>query len=105
MNDLDKAFDISDPIMFADDANLFDSHQNIKSFFDMVNCELQKMCESFRGNKLSLNKTKTNYTPLHKNPTKDKLPLKVPELKMGNNIIKRKPSLKLLGVIFEENIS
>ena len=35
---------------------------------------------------------------------RDKLPLKMPELKIGNSIIKRKSSVKFLGVMLDENI-
>ena len=105
VNDLNKASDVLDSIMFADDTNLFYSHQNIKNVFGKVNCELQKICEWFRANKLFLNVTKTNYTLFQKNSTKDKLPLKTPELKIGNSIIQRKSSIKFLGVVLDENIS
>ena len=43
VNDLKKASDVLDSIMFADDANLFYSHQNIKTLFRTVNCELEKI--------------------------------------------------------------
>ena len=33
VNDLNKTSDVLDPIMFADDTNLFYSHQNIKNPF------------------------------------------------------------------------
>ena len=33
------------------------------------------------------------------------LPLKMPELKIGNSIIKRKSSVKFLGVVLDENTS
>ena len=49
--------------------------------------------------------TKTDYTLFHKNFTKDKLPLKMPELKISNHIFKRKSSVKFLGVMLDENIS
>ena len=81
------------------------SHRNSKTRFGTVNCELQKICQWFRANKLSLNVTKTNYIFFHKNSTKDKLPLKMPELKIGNSIIKRKSSVKFLGVMLDENMS
>ena len=35
---------------------------------------------------------------------RDKLPLKMPELKIGNSIIKRKSSVKFLGVMLDETI-
>ena len=69
----------------------------------MVNCELEKICEWFRANKLF--KFDQNYTLFHKNPARDMLPLKMPELKIGNSITKRKSSVKFLGVMLDENIS
>ena len=48
--------------MFADDINLFYSHQNISSLFMTVNNELDKIGEWFKANKLSLNVKKTKYT-------------------------------------------
>ena len=49
--------------------------------------------------------TKTNYIFFHNNSTKDKLTLKMPELKIGNTTIKRKSSVKLLREMLDENIS
>ena len=45
--------------MFADDANIFFSHKNIKDLFQAVNSELGKVFQWFNANKLSLNKDKT----------------------------------------------
>ena len=88
--------------MFADDKNLFYSHENIKTLIRTVNCE--KICEWFRANKLSLNVTKT-YMLFHKNVTTGKLPLEMPELKLDISILNRKSSVKFLGVMLDENIS
>ena len=49
--------------------------------------------------------TKTYYTLFHKNSPEDTLPLKMPELKIGKSIIKKKASVKLLGVMLDKNIS
>ena len=61
VNDLNKVSDVLDPIIFADDTNLFYSHQNIKTLFETANSELQGICEWFRANRFYLNVTKTNY--------------------------------------------
>ena len=50
-----------DPIMFADDTNLFYSHKNIKTLFKTVNNELINISTWFQANKLSLNGNKTKY--------------------------------------------
>ena len=41
----------------------------------------------------------------HKCFLKDKMPLKLPELKIENNIIEKATSIKFLGVMIDENIS
>ena len=48
VNDLKSSSKILNPIMFADDTNLFYSHKNIKSLFDMMNKELKHISEWFR---------------------------------------------------------
>ena len=58
VNDLCNASDILDPIMFADDTNLFLLHQNINILFNKFNEELQKIETWFKANKLSLNSKK-----------------------------------------------
>ena len=42
-----------DPIMFADDTNLFYSHEDIKELFRVVNSELEKVCDWFNAKKNS----------------------------------------------------
>ena len=48
-------------IMLADDTNLFFKHNNLKTLYEHVNIELQKISFWFMLNKLSLNVRKTNY--------------------------------------------
>ena len=52
-----------------------------------------------------MNIKKTNYTLFHKNSTKDDIPLKLPDLKIVNSILKRQASIKFLGVMLDGNIS
>ena len=92
VNDLNNVSSILDPIMFADDTNLFYSNKNIHQLFAKVNEELEKIGDWFKANKLSLNNKKTKYTLFHKNSIKDDLPLKLPDLKIVNNQIERKKS-------------
>ena len=59
VNDLHKVTKYVDPTMFADDTNLFYSHKNITTLFQIVDSELKLVHEWFLANKLSLNaKTK-----------------------------------------------
>ena len=52
--------------MFADDTNLFYSHNNIKILFKNENDKLEKISQWFKANKLSLNEGKTKFTLFHK---------------------------------------
>ena len=65
VNDLPN-FSVLDPIMFADDANLFFEHKDLRILFSMVNDELNKIYEWFNANKLSLNADKAKYSLFHK---------------------------------------
>ena len=105
VNDLSNVSDILEPIMFADDTNLFLSHQNIPTLFEKFNTELRSIDNWFKANKLSLNSKKTKYTLFHKKSVRDDLPLKLPALKIADDIIERKTAIKFLGVMLDENIT
>ena len=51
-------------ILFADDRTLLLFHPVIASQNDIINNELQEICNWFHANKLSVNATKTNYMVL-----------------------------------------
>ena len=55
VNDLKNASNILDPIMLADDTNLFFTHNYIRYLFQVVNQELENINQWFISNKLSLN--------------------------------------------------
>ena len=61
INDLSFVSDVLDPIMFADDTNLFYSHKDINTLFLKVNNRLHKINQWFTSNKLSLNVKKYIY--------------------------------------------
>ena len=104
VNDLSKATSL-DPIMFADDTNLFYSNKNIATLFEFVNRELENINIWFQANKLSLNASKTKYVFFHKPRKKKDLPSNLPVLKINDTVIKREQSLKFLGVIIDENLN
>ena len=105
VNDLPNGSSVLDPLMYADDTNLCYFNDDIETLFSTVNMDLEKISEWFKTNKLSLNIKKTNHTLFHKNSTKDDLPLKLPDLKTVNNVLKRQTFITFLGVILDENIS
>ena len=105
INDLQFASDLLDPIIFADDANLFYSNKDINTAFLKVNDELQKINEWFISNKFSLNVKKSKYSFFRKPSKKDDIPLVLPKLNINNSEIARTESIKFLGVLLDENLS
>ena len=91
--------------MFADDTNLFYSHKNITTLFQIVNSELKLVNEWFLANKLSLNAKKTKYVLFHKVSMCDSLLSQLPTMTFNNIEIKRENSIKFLGVIIDENLT
>ena len=104
-SNLNQASNILDPIMFADNTNLFYSHHHIKIISETVNSELKNISQWFKANKLLLNIKNRKYTLFHKYPIKDKIPLKLPMLKIENKVIEKTQSIKFLGVMLDKNVS
>ena len=55
INDLCNASNIVELILFADDTNIFFSHNNLLLLINIINSEMNKLSEWFRANKLSIN--------------------------------------------------
>ena len=66
VNDLKNASSVLDPIMFADDTNLFYTNSNMQKLLSTMNEELASINQWFTSNKLSLNPKKTKYSFFHK---------------------------------------
>ena len=63
VNDLKSASSVLDPIVFADDTNLFYTHSNIQKLFSTMNEELASINQWFTSNKWNLKwKEHTKYT-------------------------------------------
>ena len=105
INDLKNASSVLDPIMFADDTNLFYTHSNIQKLFSTMNEELASINQWFTSNKLSLNAKKTKYSFFHKPSKKDDIPLMLPKLTISNHVIERQEFIKFLGVLLDENLN
>ena len=105
VNDLCRASNVLQPIMFADDTNLFLSSKNIKYIFQTMNKELVIIQEWFNANKLSLNASKTKYSFFHSLSFSDRIALRLPELKTNDVVIKREENMKFLGVLLDENLT
>ena len=105
VNDLSNSTKVLDPVLFADDTNLFCSDSNIRTLFETANQELSQINDWFLANRLSLNVEKTKYMLFHKCIEQENIPLKLPLLQLNSNIIERGNSLKFLGVILDEHLT
>ena len=61
INDLPIASNLLKTFLFEDDTSLFYSHKDPNQLIHVMNCELSKISEWLKVNKLSLNVAKTNY--------------------------------------------
>ena len=61
INDIVNTTSLLELILFADDTTLLFSHPDIASQNEIINKELQEICNWFQANKLSVNAGKTNY--------------------------------------------
>ena len=104
VNDLCNASKIFEPIIFADDTNLFFSHKSIKELYHTANLKLSKIFRWFNANKLSLNKDKTKNAFFNKARDTGNIPLKLPSLFRNDQEIKRITSVKYLGVLIDEHL-
>ena len=126
INNIVNTTSLLELILFADDTTLLFSHQDIVSQNDIINNELQEICNWFQANKLSVNASKTNYMVLgtHHSTRKfidinqdiniltdsessgsrdvEKVKLKV---KLDDVSLNRVSSTKFLGVIIDENLT
>ena len=105
LNDLSNSTKVLDPVLFADDTNLFCSDNNIRTLFETANEELSQINDWFLANKLSLNAEKSKYVLFHKCIDQENIPLKLSLLQLNSNIIERESSLKFLDVILEEHLT
>jgi len=104
INDLHKTSNLT-KIIFADDTNLFLSHENINVLFNNMTNELKKVSDWFKINRLSLNTAKTKWTLFHPLNKKNTIPHLLPDLYIDNVIIKREKITKFLGIYIDENLT
>ena len=103
INDIVNSSLILKFILFADDTNLFHSANNITDLLTTVNCELKKLCNWFKANKLSLNVDKTKFILFGKKG--QKVDSKQCSVRIDNNILERVSDTKFLGIYIDENLN
>ena len=90
--------------MFADDTNLFITHEDTDYLFETTNLQLERINQWFISNKLSLNLSKIKHSFFHKPSKRDDNLLLLPKLNINNSEIERSECLKFLGLLLDENL-
>ena len=102
INDICNVSSILNFILFADDTNLFLSHNDLSFMMNTINSELLKLSEWFKANKLSINIQKSSYMIFK---TRQKRYIPEFSIEINNTKIKRVNEVVFLGVVLEENLS
>ena len=89
-------------VLFADDTNLFYSHESADILCNTMNRELQKITSCFTSNKLSLNHKETHFMILK---TKRKKFKEITAIKINGQIINQDKCTKFLGLNVDDELS
>ena len=101
INDITHSSSLLKCILFADDTSVFLSHKDIDVLQANFNRELELITLWLGLNKLTVNKTKTNYMIFtNKSINFDNI-----SIKMGDSIIKRVNTTKFLGINIDDKLS
>ena len=87
--------------LFADDANLHISHQNLKTVQLVVNNEIEKVDYWMSMNKLTLNYSKCKYMVI----SKKGIDASLFALKMNNLSVERADRIQYLGILLDDKLS
>ena len=93
---------ILDAILFADDTNLFISHNDPVYLINTLNTELNKLSTWFAANRLSLNLSKTNFMVFK--PWQKKQSFKF-QVSKNEQPILRVSETMFLGVCLDDNLT
>ena len=102
INDIHNASDILDLVLFADDTNVFFSHNDLSILNNMINVELAKLSEWFKANKLSINVSKSKYMIFISRQKRLTVDLSI---KVNNSKLDKAKEVMFLGVILDEHLS
>ena len=102
INDIAKSSNFFKYILYADDSTLSTciNDNNIRKFAKTVNLELRKVHLWLSANNITINKDKTKYILFSYNKK-----IKLPKIKIGNNIISETTVTKFLGIHIDKNLT
>src|ERR1043165_3682325 len=103
INDLPNTSSLLQFILFADDSNVFISHNSYENMYQLLNNELKTVSAWFKANKLSLNLNKTNYILFssHRKPP----PSQQDSVLIDGTIIPQVKLVKFLGTYIDQYIT
>ena len=101
VNDVNKA-SMLDAILFADDTNLFISHNDPVYLINTLNRELNKLSTWFAANRLSLNLSKTNFMVFKPWQKRQSFEFQV---SINEQPILRVSETMFLGVFLDDNLT
>ena len=102
INDLCNASNVIDLVLFADDTNLFFSHNDLSYLMETINSEMIQLSNWFLANKLSINVKKSNLMIFKPRQNRQKIDLKI---EINSYRIEQVRQVVFLGVILDEHIS
>ena len=102
INDLCNASNVIDLVLFADDTNLFFSHNDLSYLMETINSEMIQLSNWFLANQLSINVKKSNFMIFKPRQNRQKIDLKI---EINSYRIEQVREVVFLGVILDEHIS
>ena len=102
INDICNALEFLEFILFADDTNLFLSHDDLSYLNTIINLELDKLSIWLQTNKLSVNTNKSNYIVFKSRQGRQPLDL---NLEINKCSLNQVSEVVFLGVVLDEHLS
>jgi hypothetical protein len=99
-NDLPDCINHATTILFADDTTIYESSADLNYLYSSMKNNLSRLTDWFRGNKLSLNVSKTNYM-VFSNLTKNPSEL---HLQINDQLIEKAGCTKFLGIHIDDKL-
>jgi len=100
INDMHRVSNVLDFILFADDTSILFSGKDIDLTCHTLNTELNKLCDWFAVNKLSLNIEKTNYMIFGSGKVSNSVDIVMNEIKINKIEVS-----KFLGIIIDNKLN
>ena len=103
INDIESCSDILSFVLYSDDTNAFYSNPCLKTLYNTIQNEMNKVVKWLKANKLSINASKTKFVIFK---SKNKSLLNTDNtIKINNDLVKQVTFVKFLGVIIDEELT